>query len=180
MSYRFCWLLDGNYLLLWVQYWNPDDGQKTCPKHAEFYSKNKFEKLVHLFGFSIRNLYGLKKHVHWLWISIKDRVCDFQVNAVLVQLKLWVKTTLFFRSCLYVNPQGQYWRSLLLCIYNNDASWYDCNASAENEQMFTAHLSKIDVLGDKTDLITTFPTANPTCSALLFTIGLAVMQVWFR
>ena len=25
-----------------------DDGQKNCPKHVEFYSKNKFEKLVHL------------------------------------------------------------------------------------------------------------------------------------
>jgi hypothetical protein len=32
----------------------PDDGQKTCPKHVEFYSKNKFEKLVHLVGFIIR------------------------------------------------------------------------------------------------------------------------------
>ena len=32
----------------------PDDGQKTCPKHAEFYYKNKFDKLVHLVGFIIR------------------------------------------------------------------------------------------------------------------------------
>ena len=32
----------------------PDDGQKTCPKHVEFYSKNKFEKLVRLVGFIIR------------------------------------------------------------------------------------------------------------------------------
>jgi len=32
----------------------PDDGQKNCPKHVEFYSKNKFEKLVYLFGFIIR------------------------------------------------------------------------------------------------------------------------------
>ena len=32
----------------------PDDGQRNCPKHVEFYSKNKFEKLVHLFGFIIR------------------------------------------------------------------------------------------------------------------------------
>jgi hypothetical protein len=30
------------------------DGQKTCPKHVEFYSKNKFKKLVHLVGFFIR------------------------------------------------------------------------------------------------------------------------------
>ena len=32
----------------------PDDGQRNCPKHVEFYSINKFEKLVHLFGFIIR------------------------------------------------------------------------------------------------------------------------------
>jgi len=31
------------------------DGQKTCPKHVEFYSKNKFEKFVHLIGFIIMN-----------------------------------------------------------------------------------------------------------------------------
>ena len=42
------------YLLLCIQYLTPNDGQKTCPKHAEFYSKNKFEKLVHLVGFIIR------------------------------------------------------------------------------------------------------------------------------
>jgi len=40
--------------LLCVPYWTPDDGQKTSPKHVEFYSKNKFEKLVHLVGFIIR------------------------------------------------------------------------------------------------------------------------------
>ena len=32
----------------------PDDGQRNCPKHPEFYSKNKFENLVHLLGFIIR------------------------------------------------------------------------------------------------------------------------------
>ena len=30
--------------------------QRNCPKHAEFYSKNKFEKLVHLVGFIIIGL----------------------------------------------------------------------------------------------------------------------------
>jgi hypothetical protein len=44
------------HLLLCIQYWTPDDGQKTCPKHVEFYSKNKFEELVHLVGFVIRIL----------------------------------------------------------------------------------------------------------------------------
>ena len=32
------------YLLLCVQRKTPDDGQRNCPKHVEFYSKNKFEK----------------------------------------------------------------------------------------------------------------------------------------
>ena len=33
---------------------SPDDGQRSCPKHVEFYSKNKFEKLAHPVGFIIR------------------------------------------------------------------------------------------------------------------------------
>ena len=32
----------------------PVDGQRNCPKHVEFYSKNKFEILRHLVGFIIR------------------------------------------------------------------------------------------------------------------------------
>jgi len=31
----------------------PDDEQRNCPKHVEFNSKNKFEKLMHLVGFII-------------------------------------------------------------------------------------------------------------------------------
>ena len=42
------------YLLLCVRCWTPDDGQRNCPKHVEFYSKNKSEKLVHFFDFIIR------------------------------------------------------------------------------------------------------------------------------
>ena len=42
------------YLLLCVQYQIPDDRQRICLKHAEVYSKNKFEKSVHLVGFIIR------------------------------------------------------------------------------------------------------------------------------
>ena len=32
----------------------PNDGQRNCPKHVEFYLKNKFENLVHLVGFITR------------------------------------------------------------------------------------------------------------------------------
>ena len=31
----------------------PDDGQRNCRKHVEFYSKNKCEKLVHIVSFII-------------------------------------------------------------------------------------------------------------------------------
>jgi len=40
--------------LLCVQCKTPDDGQRNCPKHLEFHSKNKFEKLVHLVGFIVQ------------------------------------------------------------------------------------------------------------------------------
>ena len=40
--------------LLCVQWKSPDDGQRNCPKHVEFYSKNKLVKLVHLVSFIIR------------------------------------------------------------------------------------------------------------------------------
>ena len=36
-----------------VQWRTPDDGQRNYLKHVEFYSKNKFEKLVYLVGFII-------------------------------------------------------------------------------------------------------------------------------
>jgi len=29
----------------------PDDGQSNCPKRVDFYSKNEFEKIVHLVSF---------------------------------------------------------------------------------------------------------------------------------
>ena len=37
----------------------PYDGQRNCPKHVEFHSKNKFEKLLHLVGFVIHSFSGL-------------------------------------------------------------------------------------------------------------------------
>jgi len=42
------------YLLLCVQWKTPDDEQRNCPEHVEFYSKNKSEKLVHIVGFIIK------------------------------------------------------------------------------------------------------------------------------
>jgi len=47
---------------------------RNCPNHVEFYSKNKLEKLVHLFGFIIRsknqNDIKVKKDVEEWFISL--------------------------------------------------------------------------------------------------------------
>ena len=42
------------YCCVYSEKKNADDGHRNCPKHVEFYSKNKFEKLVHLVCFIIR------------------------------------------------------------------------------------------------------------------------------
>jgi len=47
--------LSAHIPLLCVQWKTPDDGQRNCPKHVEFYSKNKFENLLHLVGFIYHN-----------------------------------------------------------------------------------------------------------------------------
>jgi len=51
MSYRLADSLRAGSVPSWKP---PDDGQRNCSKHVEFYSRNKCEKLVHLFGFIIR------------------------------------------------------------------------------------------------------------------------------
>jgi len=54
-------LLSANlYVLLCVQWKTPDDGQRNCPKYVEFYSKNKYEKLVQLVGFITRTFHDAR------------------------------------------------------------------------------------------------------------------------
>ena len=57
--------------LLWLQWKTRDDGQRNCPKHVEFSSKNKFEKLVHLVGFSVRNSSCVGYVVVWVSVGRK-------------------------------------------------------------------------------------------------------------
>jgi hypothetical protein len=61
-----------------VQWKPPEDGQKNCPKHVEFYSKNKFEKLMHLVGFI-------------LWIQYRNELFSGMLNSVpfLHGLRFW-------------------------------------------------------------------------------------------
>ena len=52
--------------LLCVQWNTPDDARRNYSKHVEFYSKNKFEKLMQLVGFIIRIYHvaqSLERHI---------------------------------------------------------------------------------------------------------------------
>jgi hypothetical protein len=46
-----------------------DDGQRNCPKHAEFHSKNKFEKLVHLVSFYCKKFIMMHGHMDVKFVS---------------------------------------------------------------------------------------------------------------
>ena len=60
--------------LLCVQWKTPNDGQRNCPKHVEFHSKNKFEKLVHLVGFIIRIYHVARSHEHQILLSSSQHI----------------------------------------------------------------------------------------------------------
>jgi hypothetical protein len=59
---------------------NSYDEQRNCTKHVEFYSKNKFQKLVHLVGFIIRTYHDAQSPecqrpaicVDYLWHQFVD------------------------------------------------------------------------------------------------------------
>jgi len=71
--------------LLCVQWKTAYHGQRNCPKHVEFYSKNKFEKSIHLVGFTIRIYYdarsperqnNLNHRPHYLYILTCFQICS--------------------------------------------------------------------------------------------------------
>jgi len=64
--------------MLCVQWKTPDDRQRNGPKHVEFYSKNKFKKLVHLVGFIIRTLVNFRLTV----VLLCRRVVDSSWNVM--------------------------------------------------------------------------------------------------
>ena len=48
--------------MLCVQWKTPDDGQRNCPKHVVFYSKNKFGELVRPVSFIIRTNQSIRSN----------------------------------------------------------------------------------------------------------------------
>ena len=66
----------------------------NCPKHVEFYSKNKFEKLVHLVGFIIRMRFEavvmatINMAVFWSLSHVDWQIVYTDVSAVLTTI-MW-------------------------------------------------------------------------------------------
>ena len=68
-----------------------DDGQKTWPKHVEFYSKNKFEKLVHLVGFIIRIYHDARPSECQKCPIMSYRLCQTSFTTVVHLQNSWAK-----------------------------------------------------------------------------------------
>jgi hypothetical protein len=78
---------------LCVQCKTSGDGHRNCPKHVEFYSKNKFEKIVHLVGFIVQIYHDARSH-------------ERQTIVVLIS-SLFVHNDICDRSVLYsATPVG--------------------------------------------------------------------------
>jgi hypothetical protein len=88
----------------------PDDGQRNCLKHVEFYAKKKFEKLVHLFGFVIRIYCNAQSPEHQ--IDQMNLIC---FNCVVMPLVLcWVLNN----NCTLLNIVSHSFCSLRVASVN--------------------------------------------------------------
>ena len=87
----------------------PDDGQRNCPKHVEFYSKNKFEKLVHLVGF-IKSIYHDARSPErqtnttvaaLVWESWREDFLNYENRGILITP---IESFKFFNSAIPYRP----------------------------------------------------------------------------
>jgi len=101
--------------LLCVQWKTPDDGHRKCPKHVEFYSKNKFEKLVHLVGFIIRIYHDARSPENQIWHEISDLLIVSFSNKKPIRLIRLLSKAIFTLNNKYIishRPQStRNWRS---------------------------------------------------------------------
>ena len=101
-----------------VQWKTPEDGQRNCPKHVEFYSKNKYEKLVYLVGFIIRIFHDARSPER------QERYNIFSNVRILITIKEQA-------TCRYIIRTGRY------CVFHVSI-WF------LNEIIFS-HLNKATV-----------------------------------
>jgi hypothetical protein len=59
----------------------PDDEQRNCPKHVDFHSKNKFEKLLHLRNFILRKIIFSPPSIpHFVTTFLAPKVNGFSIQ----------------------------------------------------------------------------------------------------
>ena len=90
-----------------------DDGQRSCPKHVDFYSKNKFEKLVHLVCFYYKKFNKMHGHMNFKKRKLKKFAClslDIKTGSKLPQ------TTAFVSLLFHSNSYNPFTRN---CSYKN-------------------------------------------------------------
>jgi len=115
MSYRFGDSLQAGWhiALLCVQLKALDDGQRNCPKHVEFYFKNKFEKSVHLVGLVTRKT--LKRAVGTVAERVKQKCQWTRSHNQQIRVRC--------RFCYITAPSKQLaqslCQSLIHCVLNN-------------------------------------------------------------
>ena len=90
-------------------------GHRNCPKHVEFYSKNKFEKLVHLVCFIIRIYHNTRSPEHQIqfynffyrytniYFYIRNTLCKTEILSHLLckQFPLYYMYSLFIFTLKY-------------------------------------------------------------------------------
>jgi hypothetical protein len=96
--------------LLCVQWKTLDDGKNNYPKHAEFHSKNKFEKLVHLVGFIIRIYHDARPPERQ---KLNKTMC--QISQSWKQYDSYSLGPFTVHSCLCVYQTHQSWGRALKC-----------------------------------------------------------------
>ena len=87
-------------------WWRTEELSETCrvscPKHVQFHSKNKFEKLVHLIGFIIRNRGNYS-------------LCLPEHSAA--------KKKVFYLQCIFHFPSLCFTSYFIVCI---ECVWWKC------------------------------------------------------
>ena len=94
--------------LLCVQCKTPDDGQRSCPKHVQFYSNNKFEKLVHLVGFIIRIYHDARPpecQAHLISITFPDIRAFYKIMCQNIVEPDWPQMTSEVAPCMVGSPE---------------------------------------------------------------------------
>ena len=113
--------------LLCVQWKTPDDGQRNCPKHVEFYSKNKFSEISASSWFYYKNFLNVSNYGHAvpLWDKRITKVFENILLRECLDVKSYLMGT-FIICILLPHSNGGRWfgKVTLLWKYRMDTWWY--------------------------------------------------------